>query len=139
MSSNNGHELWLVGQVTQDLLPVLTAEDLVSMGITSLGPRRRILEAIAARTTVKSVHKQDLACASANVRSQQDVLDSEIPHRRRDVARPVHPSQNSFPVMLAEADKGKITSYFHRNRPSNNTPELPAKNRRADQDYPVAR
>lgn len=116
--------LSLFAQVTEDLLPFLTGEDLVSMGITSLGPRRRILEAIAARPVAKIIYRQDSTSASAvsegpsYLQSQQDVLNDHRPHQGRDLALHVNPDR--FPLSLVQADKGKITGFFHRICPADN-------------------
>eukprot|EP00884_Botryococcus_braunii_P001941 jgi/Botrbrau1/11748/Bobra.0195s0073.1 len=111
-------ENFLRAQITKELLPFLSGEDLISMGIHSLGPRRRILEAIASWShgdTAKcgSMHPVGLPAVKENGRECNPIQSHQIIH-------PLHidnPGETiSANVLHQPAKKGKITMYMQRSK-----------------------
>jgi len=60
--------------IDAEVLPKLTAEDLISIGVTSVGHRRKLLEAIAGL---------DMAVPTAASRRRTPAADGDVLRRRR--------------------------------------------------------
>jgi SAM domain (Sterile alpha motif) len=80
--------------VDAEVLPTLTADDLKDMGITSIGHRRRLLEAIA-RLRIKAAPENEVPPPHAPLRSPQEDK-SEYAVRRRSTSKDLPTEAGTF-------------------------------------------